>query len=363
MPVRTLRPIDFPRSLARRVELVPPMSPPLPPRRSGFTLAELLVVLAIVALLVCFLLPALAEARRAGRLALCGSNLHQLGAATQSYGADFHDAIWTFSWKHDRRYSRDEDLPAQPSDMEAAAAQAVDILRRRADRPDIARISGWLPHIYYSHLVLQDYLAQRLPEPMVLCPEDTNRSLWQSDPRAFDSGAFDPGPDDFGNPRKRWPYGSSYMTVGAAFDATVAPSARIRQAEQHNRYITPGASQLGGLLLSQVGFPSSKVHIHDGHQRHKGRSQPFFGLDTATVAVLAFDGSARTQSSAESNNGWVPDLPGGSFPSLFEYSPEAWEPAPVSGEATDVVLGKYRWTRSGLAGVDFGGTEVGLPAR
>ena len=59
------------------------------PRR-GFTLIELLVVIAIIGVLIGVLLPALGAARRLAREAACGSNLRQLGIATQMY-LDDHD--------------------------------------------------------------------------------------------------------------------------------------------------------------------------------------------------------------------------------------------------------------------------------
>jgi len=54
-------------------------------RRQSFTLIELLVVVAIIAVLVAVLLPALSAAREAGRLVTCGSNLHQIGLALNTY--------------------------------------------------------------------------------------------------------------------------------------------------------------------------------------------------------------------------------------------------------------------------------------
>ncbi len=54
----------------------------------AFTLVELLVVMAVIALLVGLLLPALGASREAGRSAACLSNLRQCGIALAAYAAD-----------------------------------------------------------------------------------------------------------------------------------------------------------------------------------------------------------------------------------------------------------------------------------
>src|SRR4051812_24405542 len=51
----------------------------------AFTLVELLVVLAIIALLAALLLPAIARTKESGRSTGCLSNLHQIGIALQLY--------------------------------------------------------------------------------------------------------------------------------------------------------------------------------------------------------------------------------------------------------------------------------------
>lgn len=58
-------------------------------RKRAFTLVELLVVLAIIALLLAFLLPALNAARERARRIKCGSNLHQIGIAVRMYYNDY----------------------------------------------------------------------------------------------------------------------------------------------------------------------------------------------------------------------------------------------------------------------------------
>jgi prepilin-type N-terminal cleavage/methylation domain-containing protein len=57
--------------------------------RRGFTLIEVLVVVAIIALLVAILLPSLARARKQARRAVCASNLHQVAIGLMTYRQSF----------------------------------------------------------------------------------------------------------------------------------------------------------------------------------------------------------------------------------------------------------------------------------
>jgi prepilin-type N-terminal cleavage/methylation domain-containing protein/prepilin-type processing-associated H-X9-DG protein len=106
-----------------------------PGRRKGFTLVELLVVLAIIAVLIALLVPAVQKAREAGHRLTCLNQLKQLALACHGYHANSRafppggtsTAVDRGSWlvyllpylEHDNLYRRVRNFPTIP---DAAAA-------------------------------------------------------------------------------------------------------------------------------------------------------------------------------------------------------------------------------------------------
>ncbi len=66
------------------------------PRRSGFTLLEVLLVVGLIALLVAVLTPALGRAREQARMARCMATLHNAGTALTLYLDDNNGAFWPY---------------------------------------------------------------------------------------------------------------------------------------------------------------------------------------------------------------------------------------------------------------------------
>lgn len=70
-----------------------------PAAQNGFTLVELLVVLAIIAMLAALLLPVLSDAKQKAWQAQCASNLRQWGVGLTAFGGDNQDKFPDLSYQ------------------------------------------------------------------------------------------------------------------------------------------------------------------------------------------------------------------------------------------------------------------------
>ncbi len=132
-------------------------------RHDGFTLVELLVVLATIAILAALLLPALGRSKSRAQSAACLNNLRQLGIGFQLYLQDNHDTFPTSS-PH-------SGLGAQPEDWlwwQMTADPSGNVTMRDPKRGSVIQSIG-----QYQPRLLR-------------CPADraaeTREVLWKSNP-------------------------------------------------------------------------------------------------------------------------------------------------------------------------------------
>jgi type II secretory pathway pseudopilin PulG len=329
--------------------------------RRAFALAELVVTVAIVAVVSSLLIVLSPRSRQMAWQAGSIANLHEFATVTASYAADNTDQFWSYSWRVGvPTPSQYPDLQYPPSDPFAAATdQAVDIIRRRG-RSDMPWMQSWTPIPSLHYLPLADYLDTRLPMRFVVSPGDRYRLLWSNDIPGFDAGVYLPyQPDPSSGDRQHWPYTSSYRVPHAFFspDAATSTTGTFVGALDWSHYNTAGTPfNLGGRRVSEVSFPSQKVHIFDNAQWQGVKQPVFFAYASARIPALLSDGSAGVKITSQANPGFRPDNPRSIFPTALQYSPSLWDPQVLFNNSAP--YGMYFWTRGGIQGRDFEGPEL-----
>ena len=125
------------------------------PKTNGFTLVELLVVVAIIAILASLLLPALAAAKAKAQAAKCLSNQHQNALALLNYVGDFRDELpaanrdgrlfgdcqWLF-WQEPRKFDQSVIRPYYGSHLDPYFFVCPSSSKTRAVFPTTAQIQS-----------------------------------------------------------------------------------------------------------------------------------------------------------------------------------------------------------------------------
>lgn len=147
-------------------------------RRSGFTLVELLAVIAIIGVLVGLLLPAVQAARESARRSACQNNLKQLGVALHNY----HDAMRAFPRGNRCTTSALPPMSVSPGDPTATREPWTVAILPYAE--NVALYSRFDLNQAFSSHVNQSYQETTLPgtnpnpaaqntrNPLFNCPSD-----------------------------------------------------------------------------------------------------------------------------------------------------------------------------------------------
>ncbi len=308
----------------------------------AFTLLEAMVTVVVVVMLAASLLTVSADMRRnASRDASIG-NLKWFAVASDSWSSDNNDQLHTFTWQA----GEPNPIGVPSTDVQAAADQAVSIIRSHGGHETHGRLSGWLPHVRSHHLVLLEHQGMDLRARRVLSPEDRVRQRWQDDGIE--------GRPVGGSNAAQLIFSSSYRYATAACSTDTGIS---QHGQTHaNYFVNPGT--LGPRHRSDIRFSSRKALIWDSHQRHYGARAAYFAYPEARIPMLLADGSATVRTTSSANEGFKPFSPTDAAPTLIRYFPAAWEPPSLNTIQGDILIARYAYTRSGLRGRDFGAPEV-----
>lgn len=336
--------------------------------RRGTTLTDCLVAILTLAIVVVTLVPAgdisPASARGRARDIQCKMQLQGLGQMWSAYSITSNDEMPTFNWQRGVVYDSPWIDIRGPfsSQNRAQQAQETFYLRTLSGRPDGLNGIGFntitAPYRTMLPIHALAYFQANIPAAFVACPEDApllasqanpfNSALWARMPQ----GSPHAGHFNSNVVSQRYPYSSSYTPSNAILDADDGLKRRPVPSTTHLVQVTQGDRPLR--RYSEVVFPANKILMHEASDRHRHGLPLFHAYDDAQPNQLFADGSIRNHRTALSQPGWDGGNPNGGEPFSI-YTPLLTDPpALIEG---DVLPVRYRFTRNGLAGFDYGNTQ------
>lgn len=340
----------------------------------AFTLIELLLVVAIIALLISIVLPSLGKARNTARVAICSSNMRQLLIAEMNYGTEYKELIGALNWK---RGKTNGDTPlsvigAAESWLLVQGKQAKDIIQRRTGR-NLPQVQNRFFNRNFWHLTAIDggFLGDNTNpiNPSSGCPSDDWVLRWQKNPDNYAAlVGSNPEPSVVPTGSYEWyrPYWCSYQIAPVAFspDRHIGTQFTLSQITTRHHLFNNGTTSptIGQRRLSEINFPALKVFIFDIFDRHMQKRPIWHAYEVARQPLVFFDGSVRVKRTRDAQLGWNPDTAPANpntvpQPTTYTYDPATGFPGydwpTLSGNPTDTVKGYFRWTRDGLKGYDY----------
>jgi type II secretory pathway pseudopilin PulG len=341
--------------------------------RSGFSLGECVVLIAIVGLLIAVLMPMLGASRMRMRGQTSAEKLMLIGQAGMMYANDNADRLFTYSWRAGETYTMPDGRRKSGIDDQAAAAnQNTEILQRLTGRVTgqfkINSFNTRLPHRRYSHLVLMDYLGLPTNTELFIDPSDGKQQVWTANPLEYGFGSsvpyatgipagYDADPNWGSAPvRQRWAFASSYQMVPDAWQEDSGPR-YIPIADTPHLFQGGAGIQLGRRKVTDVLHNANKVWMHEEFDRDRVQHL-YFGYDEARTEKLMFDGSVNSWESGRAAPSVVPEY--GIFHWRQAYVPLDRFPLPVGGLGDQTLVSqRFRWTYGGLKGINYGAFSFG----